>query len=243
VLKIISQQNSIFLLETNTTTSSNTKPISAPPLRHLRAAISIFQPAFRFLLQVSFGRQPSGFFVNIVDMVEITALSRDDSKEGSEQNMQQNSGFFGALGPDIRREFYRWALLVQEPTKLLRPKRNQFNRLENIYQELNLDFSNVNCALFTLNKFLSQETLEFFYTQNNFIGICTNSCNYTRKMLRTIIPSRTLIPYSILFLIACLRWIWSTTVCPFIFIPKRIVPIRLSGNLILLPFSMPSRLV
>jgi hypothetical protein len=108
----------------------------------------IFQSAFKFLLEVA---QKIAFrivFVNIVDMDEITTSSRDDSKEDWVQNQQPNSGFFGALGPDIRREFYRWALLVQEPTELS-PGRcdqcNEFGCHGAVSKELVLDFSNVNC--------------------------------------------------------------------------------------------------
>jgi hypothetical protein len=101
----------------------------------------------------------------MADTFEIMTISMDGSKAGEEQAKQPKPRFFEALGPDIRREIYQWVLFIQEPTELSFVNFDSRVFSESPPKELYFDFRNVNCALFTLNKSLSQEALEFFYTK------------------------------------------------------------------------------
>ncbi|EPE24474.1 hypothetical protein GLAREA_08326 [Glarea lozoyensis ATCC 20868] len=103
--------------------------------------------------------------------------------ESLKANMLERAGF------DIRREIFSYVLLVTLPMKfdhsILWAGRSTTH-----IRHRELDFRNVNCLLFRLNKELSREALEYFYTQNHFVYFQTFYCHDLRHALLNTLPTR-----------------------------------------------------
>jgi hypothetical protein len=112
--------------------------------------------------------------------------TKDESPGMPPENGDHPYATLGGLGIDIRRMIYEHALQIGEPTTLTTittPTKIHRNCMQ-------LDFSNVNTALFRLNKQISEESLEYFYQHNQFVHVRTNPSEENRDNLMQVAPVR-----------------------------------------------------
>jgi hypothetical protein len=93
------------------------------------------------------------------------------------------------IGFDIRHSIYEYALLVKDPTTLTTVSLDSSSYGSKTYTNcLLLDFQNVSTALFRVNREMSRESLEYFYTNNHFVHVCTGLSVYNRDTLIQALP-------------------------------------------------------
>ncbi|EPE24466.1 hypothetical protein GLAREA_08318 [Glarea lozoyensis ATCC 20868] len=90
---------------------------------------------------------------------------------------------------DIRQLIYEYALLVKDPTALTTVSLDSETYGSKTYTNcLLLDFQHVSTALFRVNRKMSRESLEYFYTNNHFVHVRTGFSCYYRDTLMQALP-------------------------------------------------------
>jgi hypothetical protein len=119
------------------------------------------------------------------------AMLIEDFKEPATQHERETpkGNLLERAGFDIRREIYRYVLLVTLPIEFDHSIVWAGPNTAHVRHRA-LDFRNVNCSLFRLSKALSLEALEYFYTQNHFVYIQTYYCHDLRHALLNTLPMR-----------------------------------------------------
>jgi hypothetical protein len=91
---------------------------------------------------------------------------------------------FAGVCVDIKRIIYENSLFVRDPTTL-----TTFTGSSRTHSNcILLDFSNVCTALFRLNRQISKESLEYFYTKNHFVNVLTNPTLAGQDTLMHAVP-------------------------------------------------------